>query len=108
MTKVELFHEELQETARIFKVLSHPARLAIIKYLAETKVCISGDITDQLPLSRTTIIQHLAELKKFGIIKGEIDGIKTKYCLNPQKIVAVKQVIDTFFDMADKSIDNNC
>jgi ArsR family transcriptional regulator len=52
MLKTEVFTPELQELARFTKVLSHPARLAILQYLAETKTCISGDISDQLPLSR--------------------------------------------------------
>jgi DNA-binding transcriptional ArsR family regulator len=69
MTKIELFEQELQEKALIFKALSHPARLAILKYLADVQVCITGDITNELPLSRTTIHQNLEDLKKTGIIK---------------------------------------
>jgi ArsR family transcriptional regulator, arsenate/arsenite/antimonite-responsive transcriptional repressor len=93
MTKVELFDKDLQVAASYFKVLGHPARLSILKYLADTKVCISGDISDELPLSRTTVNQHLQELKDLGLIKGHIDGVKMNYCLNPEGIDELKMVI---------------
>ena len=107
MNKSERFDDSLQELARFAKVLSHPARLAILKYLAETKTCISGDISDQLPLSRSTVSQHLKELKELGLIHGEIDGLKVNYCLRNSEILKYKQMFDDFFkDMA--SIDINC
>ena len=108
MTKVQLFETELQEKAAIFKVLSHPARLAILKYLAETKVCISGDISEELPLSRTTVHQHLAELKRLGLIKGEITGVKTNYCLNTEKVRYVKDSLNEFLTDIDCCTDNKC
>ena len=108
MTKVQLFEKELQETAAVFKALAHPARLAILQYIAETKICISGDISDELPLSRTTVHQHLAELKKLDLIKGEITGVKTNYCLNTEKIRAVKDSLSGFLTNIDGCTDNNC
>ena len=84
--KFELFDQELQSTATLFKALSHPARLAILNYLSETKVCMTGDITRELPLSRTTVNQHLAELRDAELIRGEISGVKVNYCLNTRKI----------------------
>jgi ArsR family transcriptional regulator len=96
MTKVELFSRELQDTAAIFKALGHPARLSILKYLAEANVCISGDISNELPLSRTTVNQHLKELKDLNLISGEIEGAKTNYCLNTKVIRDVKKIIDSF------------
>ena len=96
--KVELFDEELQLAAGYFKTLAHPARLAILKYLSESKVCISGDISNELPLSRTTVNQHLKELKNMGLIKGSIDGVNVNYCLNPQKIKELKQIAGHFLD----------
>ena len=74
MNKSEKFDDNLQELALLAKAISHPARLAILQYLAKTKTCISGDISDFLPLSRTTVSQHLKELKSLGLIHGEIDG----------------------------------
>jgi DNA-binding transcriptional ArsR family regulator len=107
MLKTDVFTIKLQDLAKFAKVLSHPARLAILQYLAETKTCISGDISDYLPLSRSTVSQHLKELKEFGLIKGEIDGLKINYCLCSSKISEYKQLFDLFFnDMT--ALDFNC
>ena len=97
MNKAENFDESLQELAKFAKAISHPARLAILKYLAETKTCISGDISDYLPLSRTTVSQHLKELRDLGLIQGEIDGLKMNYCLCNPPISKYLELFDTFF-----------
>jgi len=68
--------------AELFKALGHPARVAIIELLIKKKSCICGDIVEELPLSQSTISQHLKELKRVGIIKGEIEGVKTCYCID--------------------------
>jgi ArsR family transcriptional regulator, arsenate/arsenite/antimonite-responsive transcriptional repressor len=99
MNKSEKFDESLQHLARFAKVISHPARLAILKYLAETKSCISGDISDSLPLSRTTVSQHLTELKSFGLIHGEIDGLNVCYCLCNESIMENLNKMDAFFSV---------
>jgi ArsR family transcriptional regulator, arsenate/arsenite/antimonite-responsive transcriptional repressor len=99
--KTDLFHTELQNAAEIFKALAHPARLQILKYLAEIKTCITGDISEELPLSRTTVNQHLAELKKAGLIRGEVNGAKTNYCLSADVLNSVKTMIDKFFNDID-------
>jgi ArsR family transcriptional regulator len=107
MVKTEIFTSELQEMAKLSKVLSHPARLAILQYLAGTKTCISGDISDYLPLSRSTVSQHLKELKESGLIHGEIDGVRINYCLRNSAISKHKQMFDSFFtDMI--TLDMNC
>lgn len=98
MIKKDLFSEDLQELANFTKAISHPARLAILKYLAETKTCISGDISYQLPLSRTTVSQHLKELKELGLIYGTIDGLKINYCLCSTQIHLHLARFDQFFD----------
>jgi len=98
MNKAENFDESLQKLARIAKVLSHPARLAILKYLAESKTCISGDISDFIPLGRTTVSQHLKELKAAGLIKGEIEGLKINYCINCSNIKAYVSMFEEFFN----------
>ena len=97
MRKPEVFDKELQELADFARVISHPARLAILKYLAETKTCISGDISDYLPLSRTTVSQHLKELRDMGLIHGEIDGLKINYCLCGGSIEEKLAKFDAFF-----------
>lgn len=103
MNKAEKFDESLQELARFAKVISHPARLAILKYLAETKTCMSGDISDYLPLGRTTVSQHLKELREMGLIQGDIDGLKINYCLKSDGIARFMDLIDHFFDPVKKS-----
>lgn len=98
MNKSENFDESLQELAKFAKVISHPARLAILQYLAETKTCISGDISDNLPLSRTTVSQHLKELRDIGIIHGTIDGLKINYCLCDSSIEKYLKMFESFFE----------
>jgi DNA-binding transcriptional ArsR family regulator len=107
MRKPEVFDKELQELAEFAKVISHPARLAILKYLAETKTCISGDISDKLPLSRTTVSQHLKELRDMGLIHGEIDGLKINYCLCCPNINEYLDKFDSFFNEI-KSAEISC
>ena len=101
MRKPEVFDKELQELACFAKVISHPARLAILKYLAETRTCISGDISDKLPLSRTTVSQHLKELRDMGLIRGEIDGLKINYCLCCSSISKSISMLNNFFEKID-------
>ncbi len=95
-TKSELFSTELQNCSVLFKALGHPARLAILKYLAETKTCITGDLADEIPLGRTTVNQHLKELKDAGLIQGTTEGAKTCYCLNPGNIRELKKLVEKF------------
>lgn len=98
MNKSEIFDSRLQELARFARAISHPARLAILEYLAETRTCISGDISQNLPLSRTTVSQHLKELKDMGLIHGEIDGLKVNYCLCSENIHKLLNDFETFFE----------
>jgi len=103
MKKLELFNEEQQLLANLAKALSHPARVAILQYLASCDTCISGDISDHLPLSRTTVSQHLKELKGIGLIKGEVEGLKMKYCLNKEGI----KMLDSNFNKLITSLQEN-
>ena len=70
------------QIALFAKALAHPARVAIIHMLLKRAACICGDLVDELPLSQSTVSQHLKELKAAGIIKGEISGVKTCYCID--------------------------
>ena len=103
MNKSEIFEDSLQELAQFAKAISHPARLAILKYLAETKTCISGDISGNLPLSRTTVSQHLKELRDMGLIHGTIDGLKINYCLCHSSIEKYINLFDSFFEPVNAS-----
>jgi DNA-binding transcriptional ArsR family regulator len=106
--KIDLFDAELQTCAELYKALAHPARLAILKYLAETRTCISGDISDELPLSRTTVNQHLAELKNVGLLIWHTEGTKTFFCLNLEKIKALKIMSEKFINEINIAEDCNC
>ncbi len=98
IAKTDLFEEVLQDQATLFKALAHPARLQILQFLAKSKNCISGDISEELPLSRTTVNQHLTELKEVGLIKGHIEGVKMKYCLDGEKVKEMKNLLASFLD----------
>jgi ArsR family transcriptional regulator len=103
MNKSEKFDKNLQELALFAKAVSHPARLAILKYLAESKTCISGDISDYLPLSRTTVSQHLKALRDMGLIQGEIDGLKINYCLCSTHLGHFLELFEEFFKPIQKT-----
>ncbi|MEO1652991.1 MAG: helix-turn-helix domain-containing protein, partial [Bacteroidota bacterium] len=75
-------------------------------YLARQKSCMSGNIAEELPLSRTTVSQHLQELKKGGLIKGEIEGTRVNYCLNPENIQKTQQLLALFFQEVKQSSEN--
>ncbi len=102
------FESELQELAQVAKLLSHPARIAVIKLLAAKKTCISGDIANELPLSRATVCQHLKELKNADLIKGEINGLNVNYCLNMEKWQEIKVKFDTLFGITIQNFNCNC
>ena len=106
--KTDLFDTKLTSAAVLFKALAHPARLAILQYLSETKVCITGDISGELPLSRTTVNQHLTELKNAGLIQGHVDGVKVNYCLDPQKICELGKVFNELFALLNLQENYNC
>jgi len=108
MKKLELFDEKQQEIASLAKALSHPARIAILQFLASTPTCISGDISDYLPLSRTTVSQHLKELKSIGLIQGDVEGLKIKYCLNKEGIEKLNHVFGNLFDEITPSDNKIC
>ena len=108
MKKLELFETEQQEIAAMAKALSHPARVAILQFLAATPTCISGDISDFLPLSRTTVSQHLKELKSIGLIKGDVEGLKIKYCLNEEGINKLKSLFGDFLREITPTENNVC
>ncbi len=106
--KVEDFTTEQQEIARYAKLLAHPARVAIIEYLAKENRCISGDISSELPLSRTTVSQHLQELKNNELIKGEVEGQTVCYCINWKTYNKVQKLFNKFFDKVVQHKNNCC
>lgn len=107
-SKAFRFDDDLQQLAKISKALSHPARLAILQFLASSETCISGDISQEIPLSRTTVTQHLSELKKLGLIKGEIDGVRVNYCIDREAMNLMIESFNQYFSEISKPVQLNC
>jgi len=98
LTKTEEFTRAQNELAQLTKAIAHPARIAILQYLMKTRSCMCGDIVDELPLSQSTISQHLKELKNAGLIKGNIQGPSICYCIDDENWNKVKKVMGDFFE----------
>lgn len=86
LTKTDKFTSEQNRLAEMAKALGHPARVAILQYLATQKSCVCGSIVDEIGLAQSTVSQHLKELKKAGLIQGSIEGVTTCYCINADVI----------------------
>lgn len=96
-TKAEEFSVKDNRVAKYAKALSHPARVAILKLLIQRQACICGDIVEVLPLSQSTVSQHLKELKEAGLIKGDIEGVRVCYCIDETEWNAAKNLINELF-----------
>ena len=81
------------ELAALARAIGHPARVQILRLLARRSACICGEIVDELPLAQSTVSQHLKVLKDAGLVRGEIDGPRTCYCLEPRTIRRLKALI---------------
>lgn len=88
--------------------LGHPARIAILEALAERQSCVCGDLVNVLPLAQATVSQHLKVLKHAGLIKGEISGPKTCYCIDDQHWMLAKNTLLSFFDSAINPAADSC
>lgn len=97
-TKTEEFTVKDNKIAKYAKALGHPARVAILQVLIKKQACICGDIVDELPLSQSTVSQHLKELKEAGLIKGDIDGVKICYCIDEKEWETAKNYLNTLFE----------
>jgi len=95
-SKKEAFSKNQNRLADLAKALAHPARVAILEFLAKQKGCICGEIVNELPLSQATVSQHLAELKRVGLIQGAIEGPRVCYCLNRKAWLEAKQLLAQF------------
>lgn len=103
LAKTEDFTVRDNRVARYAKALAHPARIAILQLLIKKQSCICGDIVDELPLSQSTVSQHLKELKDSGLIKGDIDGAKVCYCIDEKEWENAKEIFTTLFAGYQKS-----
>ena len=75
------------------KAIGHPARVRILRILARQKACICGDIVEELPLAQSTVSQHLKVLKQAGLIRGEVDGPRVCYCIEPRALRRLKVLV---------------
>jgi DNA-binding transcriptional ArsR family regulator len=94
------YTESQEKTARFAKAMAHPARVFILDFLADNidKCCYSGDMVDELPIARSTLSEHLKELKKAGLIQGEINPPYIKYCINKETWEEAKTLMTGFFN----------
>lgn len=97
LAKTDHFTDDLAHLADQAKALSHPARLAIIQILAQRGTCICGDLAEELPLAQASVSRHLKTLKKAGLIRGEIDGPRSCYCLDYEAVGSLQKAMEGFF-----------
>ncbi len=94
-TKGYTEHEE--QIARFAKAMGHPARMAILHFLASQQSCFFGEIHEVLPIAKATVSQHLKELKEAGLIQGEIEAPKVRYCINRSNWLLARDLFAEFF-----------
>ena len=98
LAKTDAFESRLVTLAELGKALSHPARIAILELLAKKEQCLCGDLVDELPLAQPSVSRHLKALKDAGLIKGEIDGPRSCYCLNREALTPLYEDLSAVFD----------
>lgn len=98
ITKTEQFNETQNRIAKLAKAIGHPARVAILEVLLKKNACICGDLVEELPLSQSTVSQHLKELKEVGLIKGDIEGTSICYCIDEKVWKEAKASLNLMFD----------
>ena len=103
LAKTEEFTKAQNDLAKTAKALGHPARIAILQFLVKTKACVCGDIVDELPLSQSTVSQHLKELKNAGLIKGNIEGPSVCYCIDERGWSKAQGLINGLFDSFEQA-----
>lgn len=89
---------DIDEAAALCRALAHPARIRILRHLLRVDRCICGHIVEIMPLAQSTVSQHLKILKQSGLIRGEVDGPKTCYCVDRTKLAAMKELIVLMLD----------
>ena len=89
-----------EQLARFAKALGHPARIAIMHFLAKQETCYFGYIHEELPIAKATVPQHLKELKDAGLIQGEVETPKVKYCINQENWKLASRLFADFFGQA--------
>ena len=98
------YSEKTEEIAKFAKALAHPTRIAILEHLDNQSCCFTGDLVDILPVAQSTVSQHLKELKDAGLIQGEVNPPKVKYCIDYENWDKAKVLFNDFFK---KNTNNN-
>ncbi|HFK5574307.1 ArsR/SmtB family transcription factor [Elizabethkingia anophelis] len=101
-TKTDIYTDNHNRLASLFKALGHPARIAILQYIISQKACICNDLVEELGLAQATISQHLKELKNIGIIQGSIEGKSVCYCIDEKTWRQFQKELNTFFNQEVK------
>lgn len=91
--------EKQKRTARYAKALGHPVRIFVLQTLSLQSCCYSGDLTEVLPIAKSTLSQHLKELKDAGLIQGETEAPRVKYCINKENWKEARELLKDFFDL---------
>jgi predicted transcriptional regulator len=97
MKRVDPYTKDQIKVAQIAKALGHPVRVYIVNFLSKQSCCYSGDLSEILPIAKSTLSQHLTELKKAGLIQGETETPKIKYCLNQENWELAKKLFNELF-----------
>ena len=97
LNRIGKYTLEQEQIARFAKAMGHPARMAILEFLAKQDCCFFGDIHEELPIAKATVSQHLKELKEAGLIQGEIETPKVKYCINRENWKIASMLFSKFF-----------
>ena len=95
-SRKEAFNNKQNKIAEYAKALGHPARIAILEFLSKQNSCMCGAIVEELPLSQATVSQHLAELKRVGLIQGEIEGPRVCYCIDEKALQEARKLLSQF------------
>lgn len=108
ITKSVLFTETQNELAAIAKALGHPARIAILQHLIQTKGCINSDLVNETGLAQATVSQHLKALKEIGLIQGTISGVSMNYCIEPNRWQEMAGLLNSLFNQVDRPESDCC
>jgi DNA-binding transcriptional ArsR family regulator len=95
----EVISEKQKKLARYAKAMGHPVRVYVLEALSKQKCCYSGDLSEVLPVAKSTLSQHLKELKDAGLIQGEIEAPKIKYCINRENMNEAKQLFKAYLNI---------
>lgn len=98
MDKKENISEKQEKAARYAKAMGHPIRMYVLELLSKQSCCYSGDLSEDLPIVKSTLSQHLKELKEAGLIQGEIEAPRIKYCINRENWAEAKLLFNELFN----------